>query len=83
VTFWADRATNESALRVNLLSLETTRSRHAGNDPDAARHDPDLWTDEFYSMIIEFLKWPQRVVLALGYFRTINTPMAGRLFIPT
>ena len=46
--FWADRAANESALRVNLLSLETTRSRHAGNDPDLARHNPDLWTDEFY-----------------------------------
>jgi pimeloyl-ACP methyl ester carboxylesterase len=31
--FWADRATNESALRENLLSLETTKARHAGNDP--------------------------------------------------
>jgi pimeloyl-ACP methyl ester carboxylesterase len=46
--FWADRASNESALRTNLLSLETTRSRHVGNDPDIERHDPDLWTDEFY-----------------------------------
>jgi pimeloyl-ACP methyl ester carboxylesterase len=46
--FWADRATNEKALRTNLLSLETTRSRHVGNDPDVERHDPDLWTDEFY-----------------------------------
>ena len=46
--FWADRAANKSALRGNLLSLETARSRHAGNDPDVARHDPDLWTDEFY-----------------------------------
>jgi pimeloyl-ACP methyl ester carboxylesterase len=40
--FWADRAANEDALRVNLLSLETTRSRHARGDPDAERHDPDL-----------------------------------------
>jgi pimeloyl-ACP methyl ester carboxylesterase len=46
--FWADRAANESALRANLFSLETTRARHAGNDPDVERHDPDLWTDEFY-----------------------------------
>jgi pimeloyl-ACP methyl ester carboxylesterase len=46
--FWADRAANESALRVNLLSLETTKSRHAGGDPDVERHDPDLWTDEYY-----------------------------------
>jgi pimeloyl-ACP methyl ester carboxylesterase len=46
--FWADRAANESALRTNLLSLETTRTRHVGNDPNAERYNPDLWTDEFY-----------------------------------
>src|ERR1700676_2960113 len=46
--FWADRAAYESALRGNLLSLETTKARHAGNDPNVERHDPDLWTDEFY-----------------------------------
>ena len=46
--FWADRPTNESALRSNLLSLATTRTRHVGNDPDVDRYDPDLWTDEFY-----------------------------------
>ena len=46
--FWADRTANESALRTNLLSLETTRARHVGNDPDVERHDPDLWMDEFY-----------------------------------
>jgi pimeloyl-ACP methyl ester carboxylesterase len=46
--FWADRPSLESALRTNLLSLETTRARHVGNDPDVERHDPDLWTDEFY-----------------------------------
>ena len=46
--FWADRATNESALRTNLLSLAATRTRHVGNDPNVERYDPDLWTDEFY-----------------------------------
>jgi pimeloyl-ACP methyl ester carboxylesterase len=46
--FWADRTANEDALRTNLLSLATTRSRHAGGDPDVERHDPDLWTDEYY-----------------------------------
>jgi len=46
--FWADRGANEAALRTNLLSLATTRSRHAGGDPDVERHDPDLWTDEYY-----------------------------------
>lgn len=45
--FWTDRAGNEDVLRENLLSLATTRARHVGSDPDVARYDPDLWTDEF------------------------------------
>jgi pimeloyl-ACP methyl ester carboxylesterase len=45
--FWADRATHEETLRKNLLSLEATRRRHLGSDPDVERYDPDLWTDEF------------------------------------
>ena len=45
--FWTDRAANEGALRTNLLSLPTTRTRHVGNDPNVERYDPDLWTDEF------------------------------------
>jgi pimeloyl-ACP methyl ester carboxylesterase len=46
-SFWADRAANENMLRANLLSLETTRTRHVGNDPNVERYDPDLWADEF------------------------------------
>ena len=45
--FWDDRAANEAALRTNLLSLATTRTRHIGSDPNVERYDPDLWTDEF------------------------------------
>ena len=45
--FWADRAANESMLRINLLSLPTTRTRHVGGDPWVERYNPDLWTDEF------------------------------------
>ncbi len=45
--FWADRASNEAALRTNLLSLTTTRTRHVGSDPNPEKYDPDLWTDEF------------------------------------
>ncbi len=44
--FWVDRAANESALRTNLLSLQATRTRHVGSDPNVERYDPDLWTDE-------------------------------------
>src|SRR5258707_13310601 len=35
--FWADRAANESALRTNLLSLQTTRMRHVGPHPNRER----------------------------------------------
>src|SRR5476651_88341 len=45
--FWADRETNETQLRTNLLSLATTRRRHVGEDPQVELYDPDLWTDEF------------------------------------
>ena len=53
--FWKDRTANETALRANLLSLPTTRTRHVGSDPNVERYDPDLWTDEFY-----FLNQPAR-----------------------
>jgi pimeloyl-ACP methyl ester carboxylesterase len=45
--FWADRAAHEEALRTNLLSLATTKTRHIGADPKAELYDPDLWTDEY------------------------------------
>jgi pimeloyl-ACP methyl ester carboxylesterase len=64
--FWADRAANESALRTNLLSLETTRARHVGNDVE--RHDPDLWTDEFY-----FLNRPGQAEIQSDLFYDYRT----------
>jgi pimeloyl-ACP methyl ester carboxylesterase len=45
--FWADRAAHEEALRKNLLSLATTKTRHVGDDPNLELYDPDLWTDEY------------------------------------
>jgi pimeloyl-ACP methyl ester carboxylesterase len=46
-TFWAERPTHEEALRTNLLSLATTKTRHVGDDPNIELYDPDLWTDEY------------------------------------
>jgi pimeloyl-ACP methyl ester carboxylesterase len=66
--FWTDRAANESALRANLLSLETTRARHDGNDPDVERHDPDLWTDEYY-----FLNRPGQAEIQSDLFYDYRT----------
>jgi len=45
--FWADRSTHEEALRQNLLSLATTKTRHVGDDPNVELYDPDLWSDEY------------------------------------
>ena len=66
--FWADRASYESALRTNLLSLATTRTRHVGNDPNVERYDPDLWTDEF-----RFLNQPGQAEIQSDLFYDYRT----------
>ena len=66
--FWVDRAPNESALRTNLLSLATTRTRHVGNDPNVERYNPDLWTDEFY-----FLSQPGQADIQSDLFYDYRT----------
>jgi pimeloyl-ACP methyl ester carboxylesterase len=66
--FWADRAPNESALRTNLLSLATTRTRHVGNDPNVESYDPDLWADEFY-----FLNQPGQAEIQSDLFYDYRT----------
>jgi pimeloyl-ACP methyl ester carboxylesterase len=66
--YWADRAPNESALRENLLSLATTRARHVGDDPNAERHDPDLWIDEYY-----FLNQPGQIDIQSDLFYDYRT----------
>ena len=66
--FWADRAANESALRTNLLSLETTRTRHLGSDPIVERYDPDLWMDEYY-----FLNQPGQADIQSDLFYDYRT----------
>ena len=66
--FWADRAANEKALRTNLLSLATTRTRHVGEDPNVERYDPDLWTDEF-----AFLSQPGQAEIQSDLFYDYRT----------
>jgi pimeloyl-ACP methyl ester carboxylesterase len=66
--FWADRAAHEAALRTNLLSLETTRIRHIGNDPNPEKYDPDLWTDEF-----NFLNQPGQAEIQSDLFYDYRT----------
>jgi pimeloyl-ACP methyl ester carboxylesterase len=66
--YWADRAANETALRTNLLSMAAARARHVGDDPNVERHDPDLWTDEFY-----FLNQPGQAEIQSDLFYDYRT----------
>jgi pimeloyl-ACP methyl ester carboxylesterase len=70
--FWADRAAYESALRTNLLSLATTRTRHVGNDPAVERYNPDLWSDEF-----AFLSQPGQAEIQSDLFFDYRTNVAS------
>jgi pimeloyl-ACP methyl ester carboxylesterase len=58
----------EAALRTNLLSLQTTRIRHVGNDPNVDRYDPDLWTDE-----VAFLNQPGQADIQSDLFYDYRT----------
>lgn len=66
--FWADRPANEEALRKNLLSLQVTRTRHVGDDPNVELYDPDLWTDEF-----AFLNTPAQAQIQSDLFYDYRT----------
>jgi pimeloyl-ACP methyl ester carboxylesterase len=66
--FWTDRAANESKFRATFLSLATTRTRHVGDDPNADRYDPDLWTDE-----LAFLNQPGQSDIQIELFYDYRT----------
>jgi pimeloyl-ACP methyl ester carboxylesterase len=70
--FWANRSANEAALRDNFLSLEATKQRHIGGDPDISRYDPDLWTDEF-----AFLTQPGQAQIQSDLFYDYQTNVAS------
>ena len=70
--FWADRAAHEQALRENLLSFATTKSRHVGGDPNVELYDPDLWTDEY-----AFLNAPGQAQIQTDLFYDYRTNVAA------
>jgi pimeloyl-ACP methyl ester carboxylesterase len=72
--FWADRAANEEALRKNLLSFATTKTRHVGDDPRVELYDPDLWTDEF-----AFLSSPAQAQIQSDLFYDYRTNVEAYL----
>jgi pimeloyl-ACP methyl ester carboxylesterase len=66
--FWADRPAHEEALRANLLSLATTKTRHVGDDPNVELYDPDLWSDEY-----GFLNAPEQAQIQSDLFYDYRT----------
>jgi len=66
--FWADRSAHEEALRINLLSLQTTKVRHIGDDPNIELYDPDLWADEY-----AFLNTPGQAQIQSDLFYDYRT----------
>ena len=66
--FWVDRLAHEEALRKNLLSLATTKTRHIGDDPNVELYDPDLWTDEY-----AFLNAPEQAQIQSDLFYDYRT----------
>jgi pimeloyl-ACP methyl ester carboxylesterase len=70
--FWDDRPAHEQALRKNLLSLATTKTRHIGDDPNVELYDPDLWTDEY-----AFLNAPEQAEIQSDLFYDYRTNVAA------
>ena len=66
--FWADRAAYEEGLQKNLLSLQATKTRHVGDDPNVELYDPDLWTDEY-----AFLNAPGQAQIQSNLFYDYRT----------
>ena len=74
---WADRSAHEEALRQNLLSLATTKTRHVGDDPKIELYDPDLWTDEHAFLNSRAGADSKRPVLRLSHERGRLPEMAS------
>jgi pimeloyl-ACP methyl ester carboxylesterase len=70
--FWADRTSNEPALRQNFFSPAATRLRHVGTSPEPDRYDPDLWTDE-----LAFLNRPGQADIQTDLFYDYQTNVAS------
>jgi len=70
--FWEDRPAHEEALRKNLLSLATTKTRHIGDDAKTELYDPDLWTDEY-----AFLNAPGQAQIQSDLFYDYRTNVAA------
>jgi pimeloyl-ACP methyl ester carboxylesterase len=70
--YWADRTSNEAALRENFLSFAATRQRHVGSNPNPETLNPDRWSDEF-----AFLSRPGQADIQSDLFYDYRTNVAS------
>jgi pimeloyl-ACP methyl ester carboxylesterase len=70
--YWADRKSNEAALRENFLSFAATRQRHVGSNPNFENLNPDRWSDEF-----AFLSRPGQADIQSDLFYDYRTNVAS------
>ncbi len=70
--YWADRNSEEEALKANFTSYEATRQRHLGASPNIVRYDPDAWNDEF-----AFLSRPGQAQIQADLFYDYQTNLAS------
>lgn len=70
--YWADRAAHEDEVRRGLQSLEVTRQRHLGDDPDLGAYNPDLWQDE-----LAFLRRPGQAAIQAELVYDYRTNLAA------
>jgi pimeloyl-ACP methyl ester carboxylesterase len=70
--YWANRNSEEEALKANFTSYEATRQRHLGLSPNVERYDPDAWNDEF-----AFLTRPGQAQIQADLFYDYQTNLAS------
>ncbi|MGY2374422.1 alpha/beta fold hydrolase [Pseudomonas sp. SDO524_S393] len=70
--YWENRAAHEAAIQTAHLSVELTRARHIGTDPDVSAYDPDLWHDE-----VAFLNRPGEAAIQMELIYDYRTNIAA------
>lgn len=70
--YWGDRAAHEAKLQAAHLSVELTRARHIGTDPDVSAYNPDLWQDE-----VAFLNRPGEAAIQMELIYDYRTNIAA------
>jgi len=71
-SYWENRSANEGKIQAAHLSVELTRARHIGTDPNVSAYDPDLWQDE-----VAFLNRPGQAAIQMELIYDYRTNIAA------